>query len=308
MTWFLLALMLLALFVTLFVAVPIGGLVLLASPEARGACRRGFSRVAPVAAVLVLVVILLGGSLTVVRTTTVPRAAVVDSTQIGRHGELLQATSATSLESDLHGSHAEDDRRADSSASQITVFTGETAAGRIVTELPDWVAAPMDINHDADTELFVLQSARYASVEEADSELLGHVSPQVAAYLSADGIQIEPGRLTLDALRRAHVRLQRVVEQFDVEVGAFVEPVYRVTWQVSLRPAIRETLGADYRLAQRDQRLWQLGIAGGLLTLLFGTWAAYFRIDDHTGGRHRARLRAAAVAATIASSAVVFLA
>jgi hypothetical protein len=190
----------------------------------------------------------------------------------------------------------------------ITQFVGESRLGQAVTELPEWVAADRQTDVSADTETFVLRSLRYSSVAEADDQLLRNLQPYLHAYLLRGGVSIDVTRLTLADIQRAHLRIARVVEQFDQPLKSSVEPVYRVAWQVSLRPVVRDALGAEYRLAVRDQRLWQLGLGAGLLTLLFGTWAAYFRIDDQTQGRYRGRLQLAAAGATLAQMAVLFVA
>lgn len=187
---------------------------------------------------------------------------------------------------------------------RITLFEGRTQAGVEVRDLPPWVQEPEQVDQDRDIERFVLRSSRYADVEEAEAELLARLAPRAAEYLSRGGVELSPEQITLEEIRRGAVLTRRLHEQFEVRVGAFTQPVYRVTWEVSLRPSVRESLGAAQRLAERNRRLWELGGGFGLATLLLGTLAAYFFIDDATQGRYRRRLRVAAGTIAAAAAAV----
>jgi membrane protein implicated in regulation of membrane protease activity len=190
---------------------------------------------------------------------------------------------------------------------KITLFEGQTETGLPVHEVPEWVQAPEQVDRDRDTERFVLRSSRYAEIDEAEAELLGRLAPRAAEYLARGGIALSPEQITREELRRAAVLTRRLQEQFHVEVGAFNPPVYRVTWEVSLRPSVRESLGAAQRIAERHRRLWNLGGGFGLATLLLGTLAAYFRIDAATQGRYRSRLKAASGVVAAAAAATGLL-
>ncbi|MFV0442852.1 MAG: hypothetical protein ACK5Q5_04690 [Planctomycetaceae bacterium] len=190
----------------------------------------------------------------------------------------------------------------------ITAFVGESSAGQVVQQLPDWVSEAPQRDADQDRETFVLRSSRFSSIEEAEAELLQQLRQPLGNYLAQGGLTLDMSQLALNDVRQAHLRTQRVVETFELPLKSSVEPVYRVSWQVRLRPVVRDTLGADYRLASQQGRLWDLGIGVGLATLLFGVWAAYFQIDDSTQGRYRGRLKLAAAAASIGGLAGIFLA
>ena len=296
----------LAIMAALFVAIPIGGLVLIASPEARAMCRRGFKLLAPVALAL-LVIGLFFGSTTVKVYQNEPATVVYEDE--AKLMALLKANNEDSKPATISASPATGaDHEPATDAVSITQFVGSSSAGQTVEQLPEWVHAPPVIDPAEQTELFTIRSSRYAGIEEAEADLLGHLRPRLAGYLRDGGYAIDASKITEQHLRQARIVKQRVVEQFDLEIGAHVEPVYQATWQVSLRPSIRDAIGRDYRLAVKQDRLWQVALAGGLLTLLFGTWAAYFRIDDNTGGRYRSRLRAAAIAASATGVAGLFLA
>ena len=189
----------------------------------------------------------------------------------------------------------------------ITSFDANSDVAQTVDTLPAWVSAWKLVPDSHLTEQLVLTSRRYSSVEEAEQELLATLRPRLGAYLRRHATSVDPARITLADVRRTEAILGRVHEQFLVDLGSSQEPVYRVTWQVWLRPSVRDTFAADDRLAERDERLWQLGLGAGLLTLLFGAWAAYFRIDDQTQGRYRGRLKLAAIGTTLAGAAVTLL-
>lgn len=70
---------------------------------------------------------------------------------------------------------------------------------------------------------------------------------------------------------------------------------YRAYCQVELTPALRSRLFPSWRDETVARRLWSLGGLAGLLTLTFGTVAAYFRLDERTSGHYRRRLKLAAV-------------
>jgi len=70
---------------------------------------------------------------------------------------------------------------------------------------------------------------------------------------------------------------------------------YRAYCQVELSPALRSQLFPYWREEIVGRRLWSLGGLAGLLTLTFGTVAAYFRLDERTSGHYRRRLKLAAV-------------
>jgi hypothetical protein len=83
--------------------------------------------------------------------------------------------------------------------------------------------------------------------------------------------------------------------------------MYRVYWQVQSTPAVRDFFLASWRSRAQEQRLVQAGIGFGLLTLLFGSAAGYYRLDNATGGRYRGRLRLAAAAIAVAGGVATAL-
>ncbi len=283
----------------------------------RGRCGRGLRAFAPVILVAVVLIFAL-------RTVRMPSQA---DRKVGQHELSVQQSLADSQsEQELADAAVRRQQLTSQAASPRLVNAGDVSTtsperdaaveprpvkitllegGRSVEvrEVPAWVQDPERVDRDRDTERFVLRSGRYAEVEEAETELLERLAPRAVEYLARGGVGLAPEQLTVEEVRGGGVLTRRLHEQFEVEVGAFTQPVYRVTWEVSLRPSVRESLGAVQRIAERNRRLWELGGAFGLATLLLGTWAAYFRIDDATQGRYRRRLRVAA--GTIAAAAAL---
>jgi hypothetical protein len=93
------------------------------------------------------------------------------------------------------------------------------------------------------------------------------------------------------AVRRTHV------ERIDRKTRSTGTPfhVYRAHNQVELSPAVRNALFPLWKEQIVARRLSALGGLAGLLTLCFGTVAAYFRLDERTAGHYRRRLKLAAV-------------
>lgn len=189
----------------------------------------------------------------------------------------------------------------------ITEFRRGDTQGRRVAELPDWVEAQAAAGPPQEPRL-VLTSRRYATVAEAEAELLESLRPQVQNFLRETGLAVDAQTLTRHDMDLAGAIVGRVEEQFLVDLGSSQEPVYRVTWQVQLNPQVRAIVWGRSREAQRDARLLQLAAGVGLLTLIFGAWAAYFRLDDATQGRYRGRLQLAAAGVSLAGLAVISLA
>jgi hypothetical protein len=188
----------------------------------------------------------------------------------------------------------------------ITSIAAGSNVGVEVSELPAWVEEWPRTLQAKDFQAFVLTSRRYASPAEAEAELLETLRPRLNSYLQAGGLPAATD-LSVAEVLQSNAVIERVQEEFLVDLGSSQAPVYRMTWQVWLQPSVRESLGEGYRLSVRDQRLWQLGIGVALATLVCGAWATYFRVDDATHGRYRGRLGLAAAGATFAGVAAALL-
>ena len=94
-----------------------------------------------------------------------------------------------------------------------------------------------------------------------------------------------------DVVLNSELVSQRAVERSEVQVGEFTEPVFRAYWEIDRPDDLETKLFAAWRPEELKSRLWMLGGGMGLLTLLFGSLACYFRIDDATHGKYRNKLR-----------------
>jgi hypothetical protein len=179
----------------------------------------------------------------------------------------------------------------------VTVFSGQSDAGRVVDELPDWV------ENSTDPDVLVVRSRFTDNPAAAQEELIKELRPRLAKSLQETGLPVNASELSLKGVRESGLVTARVREQTQVQAGEFTVPVFRETWQVKLDAAARESLARSLLPAIREHRVWQLGGVLAALTLVLGAWAAYFQIDDATRGRHRGRLKLAAAGAIAATGA-----
>ncbi|MEZ6054063.1 MAG: hypothetical protein R3C02_22145 [Planctomycetaceae bacterium] len=87
------------------------------------------------------------------------------------------------------------------------------------------------------------------------------------------------------------VVLERAIEQTKLAVGEFEEPVFTAYWHITEPENLDSQLFAAWRPEALKSRLWLFGGGMGLLTLLFGSMATYFRVDEATHGKYRNKLR-----------------
>lgn len=160
------------------------------------------------------------------------------------------------------------------------------------SKLPEWVVeTPLVV---ADKQLVVLSSQRFATVEEADAQVMKLAREVVIKDLKAVyAYEPEPPVSDRDIESRAFGR--RHVEQSVRKSGTNTFTVYRVHRQLELSPSLRSALEPQWREKIVNHRLGILAALAGLLTLTAATAAAYFRIDTRTGAMYRRRLRFAAV-------------
>jgi hypothetical protein len=70
--------------------------------------------------------------------------------------------------------------------------------------------------------------------------------------------------------------------------------MYRVHLRYDFSPQLQDALSSHWRGRTVEHRIGILGGMLGLVTLMLGTAAGYFRLDDATGGKYRRRLKLAA--------------
>jgi hypothetical protein len=161
------------------------------------------------------------------------------------------------------------------------------------TKLPDWAKAT---EHSiGDTQLVVVTGEIGATVDEAVAAGRIAVVERLRSDFSAVHPQSAgwepPASIAGDAIRRSFVEK---VDRKTVSSGTPFS-VYRAYEQVEISPAVRKKILPLWRNQIVEKRIWALGGLAGLLTLTFGTLAAYFRLDQRTAGVYRRRLKLAAV-------------
>ena len=151
-----------------------------------------------------------------------------------------------------------------------------------------------DDDHESPTQVFVISSKQYATVDEADEQVgwaaLEKIREDFHRLHGHQGHWTIPPAIVQDAIRH------RYVEPITHTTGTVDFEVYRVHAQVVLDPPLRGALHKVWREQISQRRLWTLGSLLGFATLLVGVCAAYLRLDLLTQGAYRRRLKLATVA------------
>lgn len=114
----------------------------------------------------------------------------------------------------------------------------------------------------------------------------------------AGGLQLQPSDV------RPLVEGEPYAEAVVSRTGSSTFTTYRVHLLVDLSASGRERLRPIWKRQIVQQRLWMLGGLGGMLTLMFGTTAAYLRLDDLTNGMYRLRLKFAATSLIVSGGLI----
>jgi hypothetical protein len=175
----------------------------------------------------------------------------------------------------------------------IPVVAVKSPAVDTDSKLPDW-AKESGHSLGGDTELVVVTGKFGATIDEAVAAGRAAAFERLQADFSAAHPQAAswepPASITGDAIHRTFV------EQLDKKTSTGTKiTVYQAYEQVELSPAVRKKILPLWRNQIVEKRIWALGGLAGLLTLTFGTLAAYFRLDQRTSGLYRRRLKLAAV-------------
>jgi hypothetical protein len=176
----------------------------------------------------------------------------------------------------------------------IPVVAEKPAAVDTDTKLPDW-AKQNEHSFDSDTKLVVVTGELKASVDEAVAAARAAAFIRLRSDFAAAHPQAAswepPPSITDDGIHRTFV--ERVDNK--TSTGGNPYTLYRAYDQVELSQAVRKKILPTWRNQIVEKRIWALGGLAGLLTLTFGTMAAYFRLDQRTSGLYRRRLKLAAV-------------
>jgi len=172
--------------------------------------------------------------------------------------------------------------------------------------LPDWTEQEVQKLKTSGESLaqsqwrVVLESKDWdVSVEDAQANL----AKQTAQILEEDFslTHSERTHVSPDDVQSLAVRAEAVTSQvFNKDSKPFRG--YKVYWQVELSPEVREKLADSWKEEVGVKRAWLLGGIFALLTLIAGTFAAYFHLDKRSNGSHRFRLKLAAAAMMTAGS------
>lgn len=188
-------------------------------------------------------------------------------------------------------------------ASHVSIDLEETPKAA----LPDWTEHEVQKRNSfnkspAQSEEWrvVLESKDWdVSVEDAQANL----AKQAAQILEEDFSRTHSERthVSPDDVQSLAVRAEAVTSQvFNKDSKPFRG--YKVYWQVELSPEVREQLSDSWKAEVGVKRAWLLGGIFALLTLMAGTFAAYFHLDKRSEGAHRFRLKLAAAAMMTAGS------
>jgi hypothetical protein len=207
---------------------------------------------------------------------------------------------------DSQGAALHSQARDASSDGEIVAFLGTESVGQRLEGLPGWVTEPPSGDAAGDRR-YVVSSKQWATVEEAERELSEQLAADVRKHVAREQGRAGGWTPSFALLRQSGTITRRCHETTSLQVGEFTEPMYRVYWQVQSTPAVRDFFLASWRSRAQEQRLVQAGIGFGLLTLLFGSAAGYYRLDNATGGRYRGRLRLAAAAIAVAGGVATAL-
>jgi hypothetical protein len=196
---------------------------------------------------------------------------------------------------------------------------------KTLSDIPQWIAAT-SVNSGGAQE--VLSSGRFATLALAEEDVTRmalarfqeHCYGEATRGLS--GVELERQQQRLIAENAFLSRLARsitssrteevekfvvLIEQHAVKdlVGEVIDwdfgngtrgKMYRAHLRLDFSPAFRDAVQVAARSELVGQRVLTLGGMLGLVTLMLGTAAGYFKLDDATGGLYRRRLKLAAAA------------
>lgn len=164
-------------------------------------------------------------------------------------------------------------------------------------DLPEWVNQPDVVGQDS--LVATISSQQYATEEEGDREILEKARRRVMD----DFHKYHPHRGSWSipvGLLNEQTLSQRHIEAITRKTNTATFEVYRVHRQLTLNSEIRETLYPVWRKQIVERRLLLLGALLVVATLILGTLASYFRLDQMTQGVYRWQLKLAAFSLIVA--------
>ncbi|OAI56637.1 hypothetical protein AYO47_02000 [Planctomyces sp. SCGC AG-212-M04] len=151
----------------------------------------------------------------------------------------------------------------------ITLYHGWASTGRAIDSLPEWVQESEKPRPGSNW--IAISSDRFATIDEAEKQLWNKAREVVVRDLRArfpEAVRWSPSN---DLLKLHGLILERCVERTSIEVGQFVEPMYRVHWKAALSKNVREAVASAWRPTVQEQRLEStaLGFLGATALLAF---------------------------------------
>lgn len=143
-------------------------------------------------------------------------------------------------------------------------------------------------------------NARGAHVNDAETKLARQARELLAREYPNEFGDLSFGRLNAKTLKE-HIVTKVEVQPGVETVGTYRNDASQVFWKLDLSPERRAGLREDIV----TPRLWILGGAFALLTIIFVALAGYFRLDAKTEGRYRIRLKLATTALIVGSGIVL---
>ena len=135
----------------------------------------------------------------------------------------------------------------------LTLYEGSAKTGRTIEALPGWVTELADARPGSSAVSF--SSDRFASIDEAEKQLWEKARDFAAGDLRLripEAIHWSPSP---DLLRSRGLIVERCVERTSIEVGQFVEPMYRVHWKANLSNDLRTAVADAWRPTVQAGRL-----------------------------------------------------
>lgn len=160
-------------------------------------------------------------------------------------------------------------------------------------------------------------TARGATVADAERKLFekarGRLRKSISAAHRNDAspANLDLATIATDESIKAHA-VRRTSELPGIEKVTFTRPgeteskeytndVYQVYWKVDFSPVVVKSIQQDAAVP----RVWLIGGFIGLLTLILGSLAAYFRLDTRSEGKYRIRLKLATMSFIVAAGVLM---
>jgi hypothetical protein len=192
----------------------------------------------------------------------------------------------------------------DAAILNITLFERGLKVGVPAEELPGWT---MRTGVSEGVLPRVIQSGPHATVAGAEAEALELLAAQLGAAFAEEHPEAAGWTPPMELVRRIGVVGRRAIQESTVTVGEFTEPVYEAFWEVVPAANLDAQLFTAWRADAVQPRLLVVGGALGMLTLLFGSLAGYFRVSTALRGKYRNALLWGTAALGIAAGSAMML-